>query len=301
MPLIVGIHGMAQQFSSSYELESSWFNALRGGLDVAGWDIVAEALADKDLRVAFFADLFRPTGAMPVGEPAYGPDDIRPGLDRDLLTVLYGAALEREPDLAPPEGAMRLDRAATAFMLRQLLRSRTFAGVAERAFIGNLRQVSDYLTDPATKGAVLRRLGKRVGNDTRVLIGHSLGSVIAYEYLYRSRPASIRLLLTLGSPLGMPHLIFDRLSPAPVNGLGPWPGDVPTWVNVADHDDIVALRPELAGLFPGPPPDGQVDDRRVINDPAHPHAATNYLNARETGSALGHVLGQGVPGEQPQT
>jgi hypothetical protein len=299
MAAIVGVHGMGQQFRSTYELGSSWFDALRGGLDVAGCEDVAEALDAKDLRVAFFGDFFRPAGAMPVGEPAYSPDDIRPGLDRDLLTAFYEVALEKEPALAPSQGAMRLDRAASALMLRQLLRSRTFAGLAERAFIGNLRQVSDYLTHVKTKEAVLRRLRERVGDDTWVLIGHSLGSVVAYEFLDRYRPTSIRLLLTLGSPLGIPRLIFDRLTPAPVDGLGSWPGAVPTWVNVADQDDIVALLPELAGLFPGPPPGGQVDDRRVINDPAHPHAATNYLNARETGSALGHVLKQWIPGKQP--
>ncbi|GGW23586.1 hypothetical protein [Streptomyces alanosinicus] len=180
MGAIVGVHRIAQQFVSSYELGSCWFDALRGGLELAGWEGVADALGEGDLRVAFFGDLFRPTAALAFGEPAYGPDDIRPGLDRDLLTAFYDAALEKEPGLAPPERAMGVHRAATAFMPRQLLRSRTFAGLTQRAFIGNLRQVSDYLTDPATKEAALRRLGKLVDDDTRVLIGHSLGSVIAY-------------------------------------------------------------------------------------------------------------------------
>ena len=85
-----------------------------------------------------------------------------------------------------------------------------------------------------------------------MLIGHSLGSVVAYEYVCRYRPPSVELLVTLGSPLGIPKLVFDRLTPVPADGAGAWPGPVAGWVNVADPDDIVALRKQLAGLFPGP-------------------------------------------------
>lgn len=96
--------------------------------------------------------------------------------------------------------------------------------------------------------------------------------------------------MTLGSPLGIPNLVFDRLTPAPAGGAGAWPGAVAGWVNVADPDDVVALRKQLAGLFPGPGGGTAVDDRLVHNGD-QPHAVDRYLNARETGSALGHVLG----------
>jgi len=95
--------------------------------------------------------------------------------------------------------------------------------------------------------------------------------------------------VTLGSPLGIPNLIFDRLTPAPANGAGAWPGTVADWVNVADRDDIVALRKQLAGLFPGPGGVTEVDDRLVDNG-NQPHAIDRYLSARETGGALGDVL-----------
>ena len=64
------------------------------------------------------------------------------------------------------------------------------------------------------------RADAEVGGDTRVLIGHSLGSVITYECLARYRPGSVRLLVTLGSPLGIPNLIFERLTPAPARRAG---------------------------------------------------------------------------------
>ncbi|MFF3113440.1 hypothetical protein ACFVSN_30115 [Kitasatospora sp. NPDC057904] len=301
MATIVGIHGIGQQYGDAYQLGSAWFDALRGGLAAAGMHGVAQGLDTGDLQVAFFGDLFRPAGAMAsaTNEPPYGPDDVRPGLERDLLTTFYQAVLEQDADLAPTEDTMGAGMVATAFMLRLLLKSPTFAGLAEHALIGNLRQVSDYLTNQAVRTAVLGRLGPCIGDDTLVVIGHSLGSVVAYEYLCQYQPASVRLLLTLGSPLGIPNLIFDRLTPAPADGHGAWPGTLPAWVNVADPDDIVALRPDLAGLFTGPPP-GRVDDRKVANPPKAPHGVTTYLNARETGSALGHALAQGPAEARPR-
>ncbi|NUK32248.1 hypothetical protein HRW12_00350 [Streptomyces lunaelactis] len=289
MAEIVGIHGIGQQYSGPYELASAWHDAVRDGLSAAGRQPAAEALSRSDLNVAFFADLFRPPGAMAAQDPHYSAKDVQPGLERDLLAELYRVALEKDPSLAPPKGAMGPGIAVVQIMLRQLLRSRWFPAVAERAFIGDLKQVTLFLTNKATKASVLERLHAKVADDTRVLIGHSLGSVVIYEYLYRFRPASVELCLTLGSPLGIPRLVFDRLTPAPHDGKGEWPGTVPGWVNVADPDDIVALRKDLAILFPGPPPDGSVDDRLVDNGDS-PHAINRYLNARETGSALGDVL-----------
>ena len=42
-------------------------------------------------------------------------------------------------------------------MLNRLLQSPTFAGVAERAFIGDLKQVTAFLADPDIKERVLQR------------------------------------------------------------------------------------------------------------------------------------------------
>lgn len=122
-----------------------------------------------------------------------------------------------------------------------------------------------------------------------MLIGHSLGSVVAYEYLCRVRPPSVELLVTVGSPLGIPNLVLSRLTPAPVGVRGAWPGSVARWVNVADPGDVVALRKDLAPLFP-PPAGATVRDRTVDNG-RQPHAVDRYLTAAETGEALGAVLG----------
>jgi hypothetical protein len=287
---IVGVHGIAQQYRSRPELESAWFTPLCGGLEVAGYRSAADALVPGDLRVAFFGDLFRPAGSMAVVDPPMTAADVEPGLERDLLAAFYEAAVAQDSSLAPHEGAMSWGRVTAQVMVERLLRSGTFARVAQRAIIRNLKQVSRFLTDSSVKQDVLARVNEEVDADTRVLIGHSLGSVVAYEYLCRYQPSSVELLVTLGSPLGIPNLVFDRLTPCPVAGSGAWPGALAAWVNVADPDDIVALRKDLAPLFPGPSHGEAVLDRRVDNG-GEPHAVDRYLNARQTGSALGDVLG----------
>ena len=286
MAAIVGVHGIAQQFRGGYQLRAVWYHALRDGLAAAGYRAVAAA----DLGVAFFGDLFRPPGTMAAQAPPFSAADVQPGPERDLLAELYQAAVEQEFALGAPERAMGRGNASVQVMLDRLLRSRTFAGVAQRALIGNLKQVTQFLADSSVKDLVLARVHQEVNGSTRVVIGHSLGSVVAYEYLCRYQPSSVRTLVTLGSPLGIPNLIFDRLTPAPANGAGQWPGGVTVWANVADPEDIVALRKQLAGLFPSPPGVAAIDDRTVHNGD-QPHVIDRYLNARQTGSVLGHVLG----------
>ena len=51
------------------------------------------------------------------------------------------------------------------------------------AFVGNLKQVTAFLTDRSVRDLVLARVCEEVGEGTRVVIGHSPGSVVAYEYV----------------------------------------------------------------------------------------------------------------------
>src|SRR5271166_2922732 len=146
---IVGIHGIAQQFRGGYQLADVWFNGIRDGLVAAGHTKTAETLAEGDVRVAFFGGLFRPPGTMAVAEPPYSAADVEPGLERDQLAVFFEAAVAQDPALGVPEAAMGGGRAAVQVMLNRLARSRTFARVGERGFIGNLKQVTAFLTDPA--------------------------------------------------------------------------------------------------------------------------------------------------------
>ncbi|GIH93636.1 hypothetical protein ACFFMN_21095 [Planobispora siamensis] len=109
-------------------------------------------------------------------------------------------------------------------------------------------------------------------NRPRVVIAHSLGSVVAYETLWANPDLKVDLLITLGSPLGMRNVVFERLMPAPVNGWGERPRQVRRWVNIADKDDIAAIPPELRTRFTG------VDEEVLVNlDWIDFHTVEKYL------------------------
>jgi hypothetical protein len=289
MVRVVGIHGIAQQYQSGPQRTDEWLPALRGGLEVAGFRPVADQFTETDLRVAFFGDLFRRPGSMAGGEPRYSERDLGPA-DEELLTVLYQEAVAQDPAVGPQVGAMagRVP-VPVQVVLAGLLRSLTFAGVAKHLLIGNLKQVSGYFDDPLLREQVLDRVAAEVTPATRVVIGHSLGSVVAYEYCCRRKPEGVELLVTLGCPLGIPRLIFDRLNPLPVHGRGVWPDPALRWVNVADPNDVVALRKRLAPYF-GPSSAGISVVDRLVDNGSQPHEASRYLNSRQTGEAVGASL-----------
>ncbi len=151
-------------------------------------------------------------------------------------------------------------------------------------------QVVRYLHEPALRQQVQARVAGVVGADTRVLIGHSLGSVVAFEAACRMG-GRLPLLVTLGSPLGIRRLVYDRLEPQPPR----FPGPVDRWVNVAADDDIVAAVPDLTGLFPpNAPTAGTVDNRtlenRTVDNGSAPHDAIHYLTKRTVGAPVADAL-----------
>lgn len=291
MATVVCVHGIAQQHGGAYVLAGAWVNALRSGLDLTGDDgrQLAAGLRPEDVRVAFWGDLFRPPGRYlgPSGLDA-APNDLTE-LDRALLRAWWEAAAEDDPHVTSPEArtlAAVPDWVQRA--LRALACSVFFSGIAERAMLGNLVQVRRYLTDPETRRAVRQRLVDEVGDDTLLVIGHSLGSVVAYEALCAHPEWPVTDFITLGSPLGIPNVVFDRLVPEPwpegTAVRGRWPGGIRRWTNVADRRDLVALEKELARWF------GERVEDVLVDNGAHAHDAAPYLTARETGDAVLRAL-----------
>ncbi|MFI7639810.1 hypothetical protein [Nonomuraea sp. NPDC049400] len=134
-------------------------------------------------------------------------------------------------------------------------------------------EVAAYLTDEAKREKCRQVVADVIRkNRPTVVIAHSLGSVVTYETLWAHPDLQIDLLITLGSPLGMRNVVFERLLPAPINGRGERPKGVGRWVNIADKDDIAAIPPNLAVSFTG------VDAEELVNlDWIDFHTAEKYL------------------------
>lgn len=78
-----------------------------------------------------------------------------------------------------------------------------------------------------------------------LLIGHSLGSVIAYDTLWElshreQLSGKVGLFLTMGSPLGM-YYVQRRLKGYRLNGRQCYPTNICRWVNISSVGDITAL------------------------------------------------------------
>ncbi|MFI5593645.1 hypothetical protein ACIA5G_52075 [Amycolatopsis sp. NPDC051758] len=276
MARIVVVHGIGKQVEGEFTM--GWFEALRSG--------VAEArgprLTEDDVKAAFYGSVFRKKYSKSVGDRPYTAVDVKDD-EAELLAAWWAAAAAADPTVPPPHRTDTKGRTSPWVQkaLNALSRSTFFAGVAENLMIADVKQVALYLRDVETRKEIQARVSATIDDDTRVVVGHSLGSVVAYEVLAGWRGSCpVRTFVTLGSPLGIANIVFDKLTPRPVDGTGVWPSGLNQWHNIADPGDVVALVKELKPLWgPG------VTDWLVHNGP-RAHDAMPYLTAKETGDAI---------------
>lgn len=289
MAQIVYVHGIAQQLKGPEILAREWSVALRDGMRHA--NCPEEALPpDESIKVAFYGDLFRAhpdqdgTDAdVEKGDTSsYVLADIEDGIEADLLLDwAETAGIVASADSAADE-TEKSGRAPRSFQKAAvaLLSVPFFAGLTDSLLVGALKQVRWYLTKPAIREEARRRVAALLSDETRLVIGHSLGSIVAYEVLCRAAQEIKPAFVTIGSPLGLPNLIFERLDPRPIDGTGARPGTIRSWTNIADKHDIVASVKKLNGLF-----DGQIVDVLVDNE-SLAHDIQPYFTASETGAAV---------------
>jgi hypothetical protein len=136
-----------------------------------------------------------------------------------------------------------------------------------------------------------------------LLVGHSLGSVIAYDTLWelsreRGSGPCVSLFVTLGSPLGT-HFVQRSLKGSHERGVARYPANVQRWINFTANGDTTALEPRLAPLFREMVTLGLVEaleDRvgfdNFFRGPAglNAHDAYGYLAQRVVADALGEWL-----------
>lgn len=280
MAPIVITHGIGQQFEGSHTLHAHLFPALSDGLARAG-----TIVAPNDVIFAYYGHLFRPVAEVLALEPYLDATDVQEECEQDLLAKWWDRAARSDPNVIPQdEETLARSPQWAQRALFALNRSRFFSGVAERGLIGDLRQVSSYLDNPILRKQAQNEVSRSVTEDTRVLVGHSLGSVVAYESLCANPDWPIRTFVTLGSPLGLRHIIYDRLQPPPrrhgslVEGC--WPRSITTWTNVTDSGNVVAVIEDLRPLF-----SDRIRQVRV-NNGSHAHSMAPYLTDPATGAAI---------------
>ena len=126
-----------------------------------------------------------------------------------------------------------------------------------------------------------------------VVVGHSLGSIVAYDYLTRLEPDfDLQQFTTAGSPLGFPIVEANLLGKE--TGKKPSvPKVVPArrggWVNAYDVRDFVSLMHPLASDYDAAA-EGQLADERTFNA-TYPHSIVDYLSDPDVAGPIGRALG----------
>lgn len=278
MARIVAVHGINQQYQGNHTIHKEWYPALRDGLERADFILDSE----DEFKCAFYGDIFREPGRSRGGDiPDYGAEDVESGWEEEFILQLSQEADALEK--AAGESDVRTRRGAIIGIQRALnivSGSPFFGNVAEKIVINFVKQVKAYLHDREKREEIRNRVVAEITEDTRVLIGHSLGSIVCYEVLCQNPNLPIKMYVSLGSPLAIKKIVFDRLEPSPQEGIGSRPGGIEKWINIADAKDIVALQKKLNPFF-----DGIVEDKLIENG-ANAHSATRYLTAVETGQAI---------------
>ncbi len=311
MASIVLVHGINHQRETPDLIEAAWLPALAGSVRLAGRPDLADRLWPPrsrpdaiDCRAAYYGGLFRSPDQMGEGDDLR---DLTPE-QRDLAKTLSLEWLRRVAERSPSGSAdgtqaretldiaqnpQRAQAMGSGNIWREVLntlaRSSWIAGagmfLAERYVNTALAQVTRYLTEPAIREQAQKAVLALVDPETRVIIGHSLGSVVVYECAHALNHP-LPLLVTLGSPLGLRTIVADRLDPRPS-----FPREVAAWLNVANREDVVAAEPDLYPLFAHDvPAASRFEGVWFAESGKDPHSAATYLGRSAVGRAVIQAL-----------
>ncbi|MFF3566827.1 hypothetical protein ACFYXQ_03490 [Nocardia jiangxiensis] len=308
MASIVLVHGIAQEQYSADLLESGWVPALAGGVRASGHGDLADQLwrsghpGELEVRMAFYGNAFLDPCAQGGSAPHELDTSARQVAEELAAEWLEAAAIRSTLPRDQREARRRLDSMAlddegeqglgakirpAANALAALKWFAPFGfGLAEKFVVRALSQVTLYLTDDGVRQHAQQQVLDLMGSETRLVIGHSLGSVVAYEALHRvQHPVA---LLTLGSPLALQTIVYPRLRPQPPRV----PNHLTRWDNLADRDDLVASHIDLAPFFPAQ--EGQTVvpiTLPSVDNGAKPHDVTHYLNKAAVGRVVAETFG----------
>jgi hypothetical protein len=286
---ILMVHGRAQGGRLADDLKATWVDTLQIGFRAAGkpWpaaiDVDFPYYGDTLDRLTAQAALPTPTDVVTKG----------PGQNKQFEEFMQSALDEIQTQSAITDEEVRANLTPGVSQEKGAQNWGWVQAIA-RAIDNHLARTSTltiekFLRDVflyITRRDVARQINEiveaKLTREPTLVIGHSLGSVVAYNVLQKHRSTlELRRFITVGSPLGL-RAISSKLG-VPVN-----PAGENGWYNAYDERDIVSLNPLDDTYFPADP--SIVNYNQVKNQTDNRHGIIGYLNDREVATQIAAAL-----------
>lgn len=272
---LVLIHGRDQQGKNPADLQKVWMDTWREGLVKNGLEI------PKNLRVVFpfYGDLLDKL----IGEAQLPQNPVEVFARGDfqeqdleffndfLMDLAVNADVTNDQILNNFEGDIRERGPLNWGWIQAILKTLDGTQLANWSLKKFTFDAYMYLAIEGIKRKVNDFISEEIGKEDCVIVGHSLGSVVAYNILRNCTLPKVKKFITIGSPLGL-RSFKDRLEKPiimPKCILG-------GWFNAYDERDYVALQPLNKAHFNIDP--AIENYNKVENQTKNRHGIEGYLN-----------------------
>lgn len=287
--MIIGIHGLSNKPKEA-QLYEWWLKAINDGLAKVG----ATPVSAAQFKLAYWADLMYPTfdpDPEPYTEPNTDEVDDDPSklidIGRELFSDVIGNFGDLKVQMTDSERIVGIKNAIREKLVEDLaayyddnstIRFTDRAGTQTRAALR----------------AVLRELIEQHQADDLLVIGHSMGSIIAYDVLRSLRDTDVKVhrLVTIGSPLGLAN-VKTKTRTEWDDKDGPFVPEVLTegWANYGDRKDMVCADLTLDNEYK---PSGGFGVQDVLVSNGYSHGKNNHHKSYgylRTDKLAGHLKG----------
>jgi len=288
-PRLVLVHGRSQQGLDPAALKVEWMNTLQKGAQAIGKVIPA----DLDVAFPYYGDMLEQL-SREFDIPLTSDIHTRGGPVQDEFLAFQAQVAESIRESAgvtdaqvdteygtnpKPRGPLNWE------WVQAILRAvdKHGGGMSQSALEIFTRDVFLYTTRAGVRDEIDRIVAATLTEQPTMVVGHSLGSVVAYSVLVTDRRAlRVPLYVTVGCPLGI-RAIRDQFRPLQ------FPVPVKSWYNAFDTRDVVALNPLDRSNFPVNP--DIVNYSSVKNQTDNRHGIVGYLNDGEVAKQILTALG----------
>lgn len=280
---LVLVHGIAQQGKDPSELKRAWLEALDVGLANAGLGSIKQ----HEVILPFYGDTLAQLTAQ-----IEAPDSIElqtkgvaaaPEFDRievELLQEILSTQL-RNADERDGVTTKGIQNSVAALAIARAADSTPFGAPFLSRFV---KDVAAYLNHRRVMQKVHEIVQPAINTERCVVVGHSLGSVVAFRILREmGRSANVERFITLGSPLGL-NTIRTLITPPPLET----PIGVKSWTNAFDPTDVVSLHPLDRTTWDVKPAIVNISD--VNNQTPNRHGIGGYLDDGRVAAAIYEAL-----------